>query len=454
MKKVIAFYLIMLVAWFCTGASRQAEGKNLEFTNPNPDRTWTKQVGGFLFSAKSYAVVISISEYIGKEKGGYPKLDTRNDAEKFKNFLLEDMGFDYVRVITDTDVTKQSIEIVMLDEMRTLVGPNDRFVFYWSGHGDQVEIQKDGEKSTFGFLPLYDSKVGKLATMISMNDISRWNSLLQARHALFILDACLSGLVGIEKKSNARLVELSLPARFLLSAGAAKQEAIAGDQWGGSLFTDALIKVVREHTQGSDKVVSIYKVFDDVQERVLLERQKADWSKPLTPQMKDLHGGTGAFFFRGRPTLATAAQAPIEATPKAAASEKGAEAGKAPPEHKELVDHCYLVGQGVLNVPRPPRSRTLSSEDALRVHLGASTGLLSKYAKQAGVASASKTFDLSGLLRGSFETVSSTILKCDGMTSLTRETILAQGTVVAVAYSYSYTTERLVPSPSYSREGA
>jgi hypothetical protein len=293
MNDTVARFFAVVIACVCATHPSHAAGKNLVYKNPNPDRTWTSQAGGILTPAKSYALVISISDYIGTEAGGYSKLDTHNDAEKMKDFLLQDMGFDYVRVITDTEVTKPTLEKIMLDEIPKMVGQHDRFVFYWSGHGDQL-VKSD--KSAFGFLPLYDSRIGQFSSMIGMEDIARWNGYLEARHALFILDSCLSGLAGLNKKSNPR-AEFSLPARFLMTAGTAKEEVIAADRWGGSLFTDALIKVVKEHAQATGALISIYRVFDELQERVSAEKLKAHYAKPLTPQLRDLQGGDGAFFF-------------------------------------------------------------------------------------------------------------------------------------------------------------
>jgi hypothetical protein len=98
LRTSLVFCLLIFASCILAPPSSYAEGKNLVFRNPNPDRTWTSQVGGIFTPAKSYALVISISDYVGKENGGYSKLSTGNDAEKMKKFLLQDMGFDYVRV--------------------------------------------------------------------------------------------------------------------------------------------------------------------------------------------------------------------------------------------------------------------------------------------------------------------------------------------------------------------
>ena len=290
--------LLAISASLCLAGSLHAAGRDQVFSNPNPDRTWSSKAGGYFSRAKNYAVVISISDYVGTGNGGFSKLGTHNDAEKMKNFLLNDAGFDYVRVITDDKVTKATIDQVMTDDMRTLVGPNDRFVFYWSGHGTQFHV---GNRA-FGFLPLHDSKTSAYSSMISMEDFTRWNSYLSARHALFILDACLSGLAGSQKKGplDVRLEQLSQPARYLIAAGTDKEETIAEQRWGGSLFTEAFINAAR--AGAPDEVISIYKLIDRIQDRVGIEKTNAGWRKGLTPQIHDLVGSDGAFFFLAKGT--------------------------------------------------------------------------------------------------------------------------------------------------------
>jgi hypothetical protein len=162
----------------------------------------------------------------------------------------------------------------MFDEMRSLVGRDDRFLFYWSGHGTQFVRSDNG--AAYGFLPLFASKVSQFSSMVSMDDISRWNSYLEARHALFILDACLSGLAGANPKSDPRLDQLSLPARF-----------------------------------------------DDIQQRIVIEKQRAGWREQLTPQLKDLQGGGGAFFFTAAGIAPGTREAPAKPQPSKATPKSG-----------------------------------------------------------------------------------------------------------------------------------
>jgi hypothetical protein len=272
-------------------------GRDEKIVNPNPNKLWSRTAGGVVSGAKSVGVVIALSDYKG---GGYPPLPTaRNDAQKMINFLIGDAGFDVVFVLTDEEVTKQRIERLMLDEVRRNVDRNDRVLVYWSGHGDQLIV---GE-AKFGFLPLVNSKRDQFSGMVSMDDLARWNAYIGARQSLFLLDACLSGLAGSEVKSarDDRVKQLSGVAHHVLTAGTAGENAITGEQWTGSLFTDSFIKGAQGEASSTDGVVSLWALLEYIQRRVLVERTAARWGNTLTPQIRFLSAGPGAFFFTPNP---------------------------------------------------------------------------------------------------------------------------------------------------------
>ena len=273
-----------------------AAGLDKKIENPKPHRTWNQTVGAWHQSPapKSIAVVIAISNYGG---GGFAPLPTGGDADKMVDFLINDAGFDTVHVLTEELATKERIDRLMTDEIPAEVGLNDRFLFYWSGHGAQ-RISSDGRP--FGYLPLATSRLKEFSSMVSMQELARWDNFLGARQSLFVLDACFSGLAGIEKKTprDARLEQLSLPAHHLLTAGTASEEAISGDTWGGSLFTDAFIRGAKgEAARNAGTVVDLFLLINFIQERVLFEKKARAWSKALTPQFRFLQPGDGAFFF-------------------------------------------------------------------------------------------------------------------------------------------------------------
>ena len=290
--------LLLAALLIMAGAPAWAAGREDKIENPRPDRSWGRTVGGMFVSGKSIAVVIGISNYIGEGAGGYAALPTaKHDAEKMVRFLLDDAGFDTVYVLTDDYATKQKIDRLMTDVIPTEVGPRDRFLFYWSGHGDQRVM---GGRPA-GFLPLATSKSrGEFFNMVSMQDIARWDGFLDAQQALFVLDSCLSGLAGVEKKStrDELFAQFAKPAHHLLTAGTDNEIAIAGERWTGSLFTDSFILGARgQARRPSSNLVSLFSLIDFIRERVVVEKQAVNWSKTLTPQLRDLRGSDGTFFF-------------------------------------------------------------------------------------------------------------------------------------------------------------
>jgi len=295
MKRTV--FRSLLIVSFVVAIATGAAGREGVFPNPRADRTWGRTVGGIFTSGKSIAVVIGIGNYIGARAGGYPALPTaKRDADKMVDFRLNDAGFDTVYLLTDEDATKSKIDKLMTDLIPNVVTERDRFLFYWSGHGDQ---RFSGDGRAFGFLPLAHSKSKEFSGMVSMQDLERWDRYLDARQALFVLDACLSGLAGYQTKAplNARLEQLSLPARHLITAGTKDEIVISGDRWGGSLFTDSFILGAKGQARSPSGIVSLPVLLDFIQERVLRERQLVNWSKSLTPQIQSLQHGEGYFFF-------------------------------------------------------------------------------------------------------------------------------------------------------------
>jgi formylglycine-generating enzyme required for sulfatase activity len=258
---------------------------------------------GYRGYSKSYALVVGISQYTG----GYRDLPTKNDALRVRDFLINEAGFDYVHLLTDGRATTERIQELMVDTFPNRLRPSDRFLFYWSGHG----VTRDAH----GFLPVSDTPKDQHSKMISMDDIQRWNRYLPAKQSLFLLDACFGGLAGsVAKNSTTDLTieQLAQPSHHLLTAGTDQEETIAGDRWGGSLFTAAVLDGLRGEADtasrfGKDGVVSLYELMIYVQKRVAIEKVQVGWNRSLTPQLRDLRHNIGEFFFltteRKRATL-------------------------------------------------------------------------------------------------------------------------------------------------------
>ena len=279
--------------------------------------------------SRSYALVVGISDY--GDDTGYRDLPTANDAHRVRRFLIEEAGFDHVHVLTEEFATKARVEELMDGIFPRLVDGNDRFLFYWSGHGDQRALAGGGER---GYLALADSRRGRWWRKIGMDDIEDWDETLRARQVLYLLDACFSGLAGVAAKSSLRdltLEQLAQPSRQLLTAGTAEEEAIAGDRWGGSLFTTAVLDGLRGAADATtayepDGVVSFSELVGYVRLRVADEKERARWQEAITPQPRALRVNQGEFFVALPPEVDPGDGPLVGASTDAAPTGKGAAA--------------------------------------------------------------------------------------------------------------------------------
>jgi hypothetical protein len=145
------------------------------------------------------------------------------------------------------------------------IGPNDRFVFFFAGHGKTQ--RQDGVDIAYLVVPGGRDR-NDPASLISTGDIADYSRRLdRARHQLFIFDSCYSGLMGnfqtraagerLSFDSEAFLVR-DLGARRVrqyLSAGGENQEVLDNGPANLSWFTYFLLKglepgVVKQRDSG------------------------------------------------------------------------------------------------------------------------------------------------------------------------------------------------------------
>lgn len=276
-----------------------AAGLDQAIIKPASAETWGERLAasvGYEGFAKSYALVIGISAY----PGGYADLPTSDDATRMAKFLVEKAGFDHVHILTEERATRDRVAELMSEEFPTLVEANDRFLFYWSGHGDTRDIPQGRRKA--GYLPLHDTPPGRWSRMIAMEDVQRWSDFLNAQQSLFLLDACFSGLAGLAQKSTPKewtIQRLAQRGHHLMSAGTDEETTIASDRWKGSLFTHAVLNGLEGAADvlPKDGIISLTELKAYVQDKVLFERRNAHHEREITPQLRDLQHNTGEFFF-------------------------------------------------------------------------------------------------------------------------------------------------------------
>lgn len=151
-----------------------------------------------------------------------------------------------VIVLKNEQATRNNILAAFHDRLvddRT--GKNDRVFVFFAGHGATRQLASGRD---LGYIIPVDSDPNEFATdAIAMTDIQNIAESLQAKHVLFVMDACYSGL-GLSRgggssstflRENARR-----SARQMLTAGGADQQVADSGPNGHSVFTWVLLQAL------------------------------------------------------------------------------------------------------------------------------------------------------------------------------------------------------------------
>lgn len=188
---------------------------------------------------KSYALVIGVNQAGGEWS---PLSSAEDDANTFADHL-ERRGFEVIRLFG-----RQATKMGILKQLQTVlpekVGTDDRFIFYFAGHG---QTQKTANGNKVGYIVPADGSI--------VNDQNQWHTYLSMRelkslltehvpskHTLLLFDSCFSGLMftrgGLRRSSLGAKANLSKKGVMALTAGASGQLALDG------LFTPTLIQAL------------------------------------------------------------------------------------------------------------------------------------------------------------------------------------------------------------------
>lgn len=296
--KIAALFATFLSLCLCAETAF-CRGVDKVYRKDSSQKTWGQIFSDFFgYSGyqHSYALIIGISDY-----DDYRDLPTKSDPSRVKDYLFKEAGFDYVHVLTEEKATEQRITQLMVDDFPRLIDSNDRFLLYWSGHG----VTRSVGAGKRGYLPLASTPKDRYSRMVSMHDIHRWDSLLEATQTLYLLDSCFSGLAGSAPQGRLNTLtiqQLVRPSRQILTAGGEGEQTIVIDRLGGSVFTAAVLDGLRGAADTTsayerDGVVSVNELELYIRKRVALERELSGWGKSITPQLRDLAVNEGEFFF-------------------------------------------------------------------------------------------------------------------------------------------------------------
>lgn len=221
----------------------------------------------------TYAVVAAVADY--KVGSNNDLKETVHDAEKFYALLTDPKGMavpaNQIRFLTDANATRDNI----LKQMKYIFGfaqPQDRVIFYFSGHGAVGE-----------FIP-YDvdptSQETILETGLSHQDVKEMFRDCQARNKFCLADACHSAsidqtrkLQSVSKKDD-DLNDSSLNVMVLMSSRA-NETSMETRELGQGLFSYYLLRGLRGEADGNrNRTVTAREIFDYLSTNVATYAQR------------------------------------------------------------------------------------------------------------------------------------------------------------------------------------
>ena len=193
--------------------------------------------------ANSWAIVVGIDKY---QK--WPQLQYAvRDAEGVGQMLVQKFGFAAERVVTlkNEQATRAGILAAFHDRLaHGNLQPNDRIFVFFAGHGATRKLSSGRD---LGYIVPVDADPDKLATdAIPMTEIQNIAESLPAKHALFVMDACYSGLGLTRGAANAAFLRDNARrlGRQMLTAGGTDQLVSDGGPNGHSVFTWTLLQAL------------------------------------------------------------------------------------------------------------------------------------------------------------------------------------------------------------------
>jgi peptidoglycan/xylan/chitin deacetylase (PgdA/CDA1 family)/tetratricopeptide (TPR) repeat protein len=195
---------------------------------------------------ESWAAVIGIDDY-----QSWPKLRYAvKDAQAVRDMLIQKYHFKPENVFTllDKEATRENILSLLGDKLAnaSMVKHDDRVFVFFAGHGATRKLASGRD---LGYIIPVDGGIsdyqGQAISMSNFQDISE---AIPAKHLLFVMDSCYSGLAltrggsGMPGSQNYLQEIARREARQMFTAGGADEEVADNGPNGHSIFTWTLLQ--------------------------------------------------------------------------------------------------------------------------------------------------------------------------------------------------------------------
>lgn len=204
----------------------------------------------------SRALIIGIDKY----ENAPPLSYAVSDAKAIREVLVTDLGFseDDITYLENEEATRTRICREFLRFTNNDVGLDDRLLVFYAGHGQTTS----GYRGDFGSLVPFDGDLKDLSTLVDWTHFTHYSDLIRAKHILFIMDACYSGLAltrSVQSGSVRFLKDMMHRySRQVLTAG--KADEVVADSGGPlpdhSIFTGHLIEGLQGKAATDDEIIT------------------------------------------------------------------------------------------------------------------------------------------------------------------------------------------------------
>ena len=238
-------------------------------------------------------IAIGINQY-EKLRGTADLRFAEADAAEVANVCEKLYGYEVVRLPREK-ATKREIELVLQRYGREL-GDEDALVAFFAGHGQVVPLPDGGEA---GFLVPYDADLDLrntgnaeewAAQALDMQYLADLMNGMNARHVVFLADACCSGFMtrrGSLERADLKTFLFGEKSRTIVAATTRRQASREDAAAKHGYFTAALLDELRK-----DDAASVLDLYVPVMKRVA-----AKTSGAMTPQFAQFGDGDGMFVF-------------------------------------------------------------------------------------------------------------------------------------------------------------
>lgn len=226
----------------------------------NDSATGTAHVRG-----TNYLLAVAIDDY-----PNYRTLhNCVRDLEDLQRVLLERYDFEAENtVLIKNEAATQKNILRQLDQFYKKIAENDSFLFFFSGHGENLDGRNIGCLIPYDAADEYD--------FMDLSLIKNRLDSFKAKHIFVVFDSCFSGLILTQRNATNLHLPEHYPSRFALTSG---RNSPVADGFAGqnSPFMETMLFKLRDNNDRLGALALSQFVLDEIQKTRKLEEQLPDF---------------------------------------------------------------------------------------------------------------------------------------------------------------------------------